>query len=236
MEKCEFCEAQLPADASFCGNCGNVPHKTSHQATRISNVSKPQISEIDAQATIRDFGTIPDENEATLLTDLATLQLKHADAPLATIQNAGIDENEATLIIGSGASTPWESLPTALLPSVDSSPPDEKKNEEDEEEKRRRAALLGFGVPLLGALADAPPGHILSTPGTPQIAQMASLQGTPQIGQPGMVHGQALGPSAPALPGSGAPTAAPFSPGPGSSPPLSLPGGPGPSPAPGSPG
>ncbi|HXR66175.1 MAG TPA: hypothetical protein VN729_09630 [Ktedonobacteraceae bacterium] len=157
------------------------------------------------------------QDDATLPSIAPMFQLHNADM-LSTLQ----DGHDATLALGPGASIPLEKIPTSPLLSVEY-----RNEEEEEEEKRRRAAFLGLGIPLLGALTEAPPGHVPSISGTPHFGQIASVPGTPQLGQagagPGLVAGP--GPGTPAVPpGSGSSPSAPYSPGSGS-PPSSLPGG-----------
>jgi hypothetical protein len=214
MEKCEFCGALVPVEASFCGNCGHAPQKASSQATQINNRIGLQITDSDAREILQNLGTFPGQDDATLPSTAPTLQLHNA-GELSTFQS----ENDATFTLGPGASTPLENVPTSQLPSV------ENQNEEEEEEKRRRAAFLGLGIPLMGALSEASPGHVPSVSSTPHLGQIASVPGTPQLGHPSVGPGLAAGPGTPTVPPSSGPSlSAPYSPGSGS-PPSSLPSG-----------
>ena len=55
--------------------------------------------------------------------------------------------------------------------------------EEDEEEKRRRYALLGFGLPLLGAAIEGQgSANVPMVQGTPQVSGAPTVTGTPPFG------------------------------------------------------
>lgn len=43
MKQCEFCGANLPDDAGFCGNCGNISYQASDQATHMGNMPTAQL-------------------------------------------------------------------------------------------------------------------------------------------------------------------------------------------------
>jgi hypothetical protein len=215
MEKCEFCGALVPAESSFCGNCGHIPQRASFQATQIGNRIELQIAESDVRAPLQNGNMFPGQDDATLPSTAPTFQLHTADV-LSTLQDA----NDATLTLGPGARIPLEHVPTSPLPSVEN-----RNEEEEEEEKRRRAAFLGLGIPLLGALTEVPPGHVPSISGSPHFGQIASVSGTPQFGQAGAGPGLVAGPGTPAVPpGSSSSLLAPSAPG-SASPPSSLPGG-----------
>src|ERR1700736_1177030 len=63
MTQCEFCGANLPADASFCGKCGNMPR----QATQMSNASTLQFGQNLDELPTMSLKSNRDEHEATLL-------------------------------------------------------------------------------------------------------------------------------------------------------------------------
>src|SRR5487761_1059830 len=75
MEKCEFCGALVPVEASFCGNCGHAPQKASSQATQINNRIGLQITDSDAREILQNLGTFPGQDDATLPSTAPTLQL-----------------------------------------------------------------------------------------------------------------------------------------------------------------
>jgi hypothetical protein len=99
MEKCDFCGTQLPNGASFCGKCGRVPHKTSHQATMVSDGSSPLRNEIEEQPTIRDGGQLSEENKATVLSHGSFFSREEIE-DLLTIRDGGqlSEENKATVL------------------------------------------------------------------------------------------------------------------------------------------
>jgi hypothetical protein len=106
------------------------------------------------------------------------------DASTVLLENV-VDENAPTMLLSQNpplsTNSPSGSLhPITLVPIDD----------EDDEELRRRAALLGFGVPLLGAATMQPPGQIPVMSGTPHMASIPTLPNTP---------GQ-FGPGSPATP------------------------------------
>jgi hypothetical protein len=109
------------------------------------------------------------------------------DASTVLLENV-VDENAPTMLLSQNpplsTNSPSGSLhPITLVPIDD-------EDDEDDEELRRRAALLGFGVPLLGAATMQPPGQMPVMSGTPHMASIPTLPNTPGP----------LGPSSPAAP------------------------------------
>src|SRR5262249_45238718 len=144
--------------------------------------------------------------QATHIGDLPTLSKENDidNQPTMNLESF-LDENKPTDAI----STTGRLRAINLVPLQD----EEKKDEEDEEEKRRRAALLGFGLPWLGDLADQPTiGQIPGVQGTPQVQQVASLQGTPPLHLPEIVSSEAFNPGLPTVLAD-VPSSAPFHPG-----------------------
>lgn len=108
------------------------------------------------------------------------------DASTVLLENV-VDEDTPTMLLSENHPLSTNS-PSGALHPITLVPIDD----EDDEELRRRAALLGFGVPLLGAATMQPPGQMPVMPGTPHMASIPTLPNTP---------GQ-LGPGSPATPDS----------------------------------
>src|SRR5579872_3142088 len=51
MYHCTYCGAEIPADASFCGNCGRTPTSPPDGQTRISNFRRVELEQVPGSAT-----------------------------------------------------------------------------------------------------------------------------------------------------------------------------------------
>lgn len=143
-------------------------------------------------------GRVPSRiaHQLTQIGDASTVLLENVvdeNASTVLLENV-VDENAPTMLLSENpplsTNSPSGSLhPITLVPIDD----------EDDEELRRRAALLGFGVPLLGAATIQPPGQMPVMSGTPHMAGIPTLPNTP--GQPGL--------GSPATPTPGSPSSWP---------------------------
>lgn len=212
MRKCEFCGAALVDGASFCGNCGHITtanHEESKQIGTLVTTRNQDFNKVIINSSPISESTL---NENAPTESASPVLEKHVSTAISSLERgSNPGNNDLTVITSPTPFTPPNDLVNALtspLPGVEQrflqgNPAVETlaSSETDEEEKRRRAALLGFGLPLAGALANSPsPGQAPFVQGTPQMAHMPNIAGTPPQGD--VLSSGASGPSLHSAPGS----------------------------------
>src|SRR5437016_4232924 len=132
MDRCTFCGSELPSQAQFCGNCGNVNATIREMPTSISGFPS---------------GNVLVDNAQTVLT--SPPHFDPASTAISKPSHPGLNSGEQDAL--AIRNTP---LPGAFTPQVPLANMEEE--DEEEEEKRRRRALL-LGIPLAAGLAELQP-------------------------------------------------------------------------------
>lgn len=158
MAICEYCGADIPEHASFCGHCGQAPsHVTGPNA-----LTRASFPSLDTPGMDNPFSTIISPSQA---------DLSPAENGGAGISGPPVWQNQ-----GGNPSFPANAGQDQAQLTVANSA-------EEEEERRRRDALLGLG--FVG-MARPGVGNVPMVQGTPQMGSVPVVQGTPQMGNASM--------------------------------------------------
>src|SRR5579884_3935401 len=158
MAICEYCGADIPEHASFCGHCGQAP----------SYVTGPNAP---TRASFPSLDALPMDNPFSTI-------ISPSQANLSPAENGGE---------GMSSSPVWQH-PGQANPSFPANAGQDQAqmtvaNSAEEEEERRRDALLGLGfVGLARPEAD----HVPMAQGTPHMGSVPVVQGTPHMGNASM--------------------------------------------------
>jgi Viral BACON domain len=162
MGTCEYCGADIPDHASFCGRCGQAP-------SRVTGPNLPTRSSLPPfDARMGDpFATVASPSQLDL-------------PPIANSSQGMSGPSSPQYQRESNPSFPdyHEPEPAQMPPAISA---------EEEEERRRRAALLGLG--FVGGLArEVQPGNVPMVQGTPQMSGVPMVSGAPQMGNAPMAQ------------------------------------------------
>ncbi|HLI09658.1 MAG TPA: hypothetical protein VKV40_24055 [Ktedonobacteraceae bacterium] len=181
MAICEYCGADIPEHASFCGQCGQAPSPVNSPNSLTRN-SFPPLS-----APANDpFATVISPSQSDF-SPVASAGQPVSNPSLPQYRGQGKPAFQGHAEAGQG--NPSFPASQEQMPAATS--------QEEEEERRRRAALLGLGF-VGGLVGDARPGSVPMVQGTPQVSGVPSVSGAPQMGQ---LAGTAGHPFAPGTPG-----------------------------------
>lgn len=160
MVICEYCGADIPEQASFCGHCGQAPSRV----TGPNAPTRESFPSLDADAMNNPFSTIISPSQANFPTNASRGK---SSPPAWQNQERGKPSFPGYAEQDQGQKTVLD-------------------NAEEEEERRRRAALLGLGFVGLARTGQA--GNVPMAQGTPQMGGVPVVQGTPQIGNGSMAQ------------------------------------------------
>src|SRR5258708_16104472 len=130
MDRCTFCGLELPMQAQFCGNCGNVKDTIREMPTSIIGFPDGNFL-IDKAATVITGPSLFDP-AVTAISKPSHPGFNSGEQDVLAVRNTPLQ----------GSITPQDALASAM--------------KVDEEAKRRRHALL-LGIPLIGGMAELQP-------------------------------------------------------------------------------
>src|SRR5712691_5061572 len=118
MIYCTFCGAEIPEDASFCGNCGQVPSPVPEGQTRISGFRRVELQQVSGNTGL------PANAPAPAASSHWDYDQSHGNEDASTIPLVDDDEERRrrAAMLGMGLVLGADAIPGRGVPTVQGTP------------------------------------------------------------------------------------------------------------------